>query len=272
MALKRSQKLGRFVILATMTEKDTGTTYIALDPSTADEVVLKTLDEAELTSRSQLPRFRREQEVYRKLDHRNIVRFLDAGQEGHLHYTALERAKGMGLDIIMGETQGPLGLHWSLDIVRQVLEALSYLHKQGILHRDVQPENIFVESGGAVKLLDFGVASADDDLVSTRIGEVLGRYSYASPEQNQGQQVDERSDLYSMGLVFWEMLAGRRAFPVADPGEVLRRQLLEPLPGPADVNRGIPAKVDAAVRRMVQADRSKRFTSADEVLMLLKGF
>lgn len=264
-------RLGRFVVDEDLGHGGMGGVYRGRDTQSGAVVAIKTLD-ANMVPEKMVPRFVREAESYRKLEHPNIVAYLGSGVEGgRIYYIVLEHLRGQTLEEVIQGAAGPLPLARCLDIAEALLGALQHAHGRGIVHRDVKPQNIMVTDEGVTKLLDFGIAAADDRLVQTAIGSVLGSFCYSSPEQNQGQEIDERTDLYSAGLVFWELLTGRRAFQADNLLAVTACQVTEGVAPPSSVNPQVPAQVDVLAGGLLETNRSERPADAGEALESLRS-
>jgi serine/threonine-protein kinase len=216
-----------------------------------------------------LPRFIREAEAYRKLDHPNIVRYIGSGCQEGTYFLVLEFVEGDTLESLQKRMDGPLGVRRAVLVARDLLEALVHAHGQKIIHRDIKPHNIMISRHGEVKLLDFGAAATEDRLVETGAGTVLGSFLYAAPEQNQGQQADERSDLYALGLVLWEMLTGERALKGESLMAITSNQISEGIPPPSSMVLGVPSVLDVLCRQLLRARRTDRLETAEEALTML---
>ncbi len=260
-------RIGRYELLDDLGRGGMGgAIYLARDVVSRREVALKTLRPEYLRDESILPRFRREAEVYARLDHPHIVKVFDNGfADGH-HYIAMEHVRGPTLLKLMKDS-GRIERSRGLGMFRDLLGALAHAHDRGIVHRDLKPQNILVADGDRVKVIDFGVAAAQDGLLKTTPGSLIGTYLYASPEQNEGRPVDHRSDLYSLGVIVWELLAGQRALSATDFLSVIRLQQQESIP-PLSSLPGLAssARLDRMVSRLLRADPARRYQSAHEVL------
>lgn len=239
------------------------------DARTGEPVVVKTFTPGPDVDPELFARFRREVEVYRKLDHPNVVRYLSQGVHEGVNYIVLEYVEGRTVEALLARGRFPM--REALATVGQLLRAVEHAHSRGVLHRAIQPSNILVTTDGVVKLLDFGVASADDRLLTSRVGAaVRGSFCYAAPEQNKGRKADERSDLYAVGLVFWELLTGRRAIDADDPLEAVELQHRGPLPPPSSWNGKVSPELDALCGRLLALEPAARFPAAAEVREALR--
>src|SRR5688572_16812717 len=187
-----------------------GTVYEATDPVIHRKVALKTMI-AGLAEQGDLKaRFLREAQAAGGLRHRNIVTVYDLGEDRGQPYIAMEFIEGTDLERII-QNKEPLSIEWKLDVVRQVCEGLSYAHKNGIVHRDIKPANIRVTPDGEVKIMDFGIAHLQSSTM-TKSGLVLGTVHYMAPEQVEGQKVDHRADIFSVGAIAYELVAYKKPF------------------------------------------------------------
>ena len=218
-----------------------------------------------------LPRFIREAEAYRRLEHPNIVAYVGSGCQEGTYFLVLEYVEGRTLEVLLRQVEGALGVRRAALITRDLLEALVHAHERKIIHRDLKPHNVMVSRDGEVKLLDFGAAATEDRLVETGVGTVLGSFQYAAPEQNQGQQADERSDLYSLGLLLWEMLTGKRALQGESLMAITTNQLTDGIPPPSSLAPEVPGSLDVLCRQLLRGRRSDRLESAAEALEMLEA-
>ncbi|MBM3466014.1 MAG: serine/threonine protein kinase [Armatimonadetes bacterium] len=210
-------------------------------------------------------RFRRELKIGVRLMHPSLVRIMDVngGEEGEAYpypFLVMELVRGRTLE----EIDRPVPLHTALRIAGEMLDALAYVHAHGVIHRDVKPSNVMMTEGGRARLMDFGVAHRDDTVLAggrrlTRTDEILGTPAYMPPEQIAGQQIDARADLYALGILVYEMLAGRLPLP-DDPMQAIFMKMTEDLPPLV----GFPAAVAEWLDRMIARDREARFATAEE--------
>ncbi len=216
-------------------------------------------------------RFRDEARRTARLEHPNIVPIYGFGQadNGSL-YIIMRYVDGLTLQQLLARER-PFAISRAIDLVRQVAEALDYAHTRGVIHRDIKPSNILVEIGDRVTLVDFGIARALGEVSTTGLGLVVGTPQYLSPEQVRGEpHIDGRADLYSLGLVLYELLAGRSPFNISEPGAMYHAHLAQPIPPPTEFRPGIPPAVVNVVMTALAKDRTQRYPSASDFLDALR--
>jgi serine/threonine protein kinase len=264
--MKFGDSIERFGILKKLSAGGMGTVYLGFDPVYEEVVALKVLFEAYSDDPLYIRRFQREVAVLGQLNHPNIVRLIDSGVSGELRYMVLEFVRGKSLvDVLEERKKLPLDL--AMRLIKDVGRALSFAHSRHIIHRDIKPENVMVvENSWAAKILDFGVAYAADDLVQTAAGHFVGTLNYAPPEQVKGLPIDERADLYSFGLLCYEMLTGRNAINGLTQESVLSQQMANSYEPPCQLEPNIPQALSAIILKLLNCDPALRYSSADEVL------
>ncbi len=244
--------------------------YEAIDTTMGRRLAVKELViPANLTGqgrRERIERFNREARAAGKLAHPNIVTVYDYGEDNGRYFIAMEYLEGGTLRDML-QTRGALPVAEAVDIASQVLSALSHAHAHQVVHRDVKPDNMHILPGGQVKLTDFGIARLTEEASLTGEGQVFGTPSYMSPEQIKGQSIDHRSDLFSVAIVAYEMLAGRKPF-TGDSVISITYSIMENQPGPI---QGIPFGLEQAIFRALSKDPRMRFSSADEMRNELKN-
>jgi serine/threonine-protein kinase len=262
-APKTIEKIGRYKVLDRVGKGGMGVLYRGFDPVLDREVAIKLMhaDFSEDTEQMR-PRFYREARAAAKLQHRNIVTIFEFAEESNIPYIVMEFLRGTALGARMN-AQPPLTLDDKLNIVAQLCDGLSYAHDQGVVHRDVKPDNVFLLEDGSVKLLDFGIAKLTTSTL-TRQGDVLGSASYMSPEQVGGSEsVDGRADVFSTGVVLYELLCGKKPFRADSPTAVIVKILKDdPIPIESETS-DVPPEVIAAVNKALQKDPANRFQSAE---------
>jgi serine/threonine protein kinase len=260
---KQLEKIGRYQILARVGKGGMGVLYRGFDPVLDREVAIKLmLADFSEDAEQMRPRFYREARAAAKLQHRNIVTIFEFAEESNVPYIVMEFLRGTPLGARIN-TQPPLTIDDKLNIIAQLCDGLSYAHEQGVVHRDVKPDNVFLLEDGSIKLLDFGIAKLTSSTL-TRQGDVLGSASYMSPEQVAGgESVDGRADIFSSGVVLYELLAGRKPF-IADSPTAVILKILKEEPTPLNtIVPDLPPELVAAVMRALAKDPERRFPTAD---------
>jgi serine/threonine-protein kinase len=214
-------------------------------------------------------RFLREIKVHASLQHPNIAALYTAHRIGDRVIMILELVEGVSLEEMLRPEGMDIG--HATTYILQALDALAYAHDRGVVHRDLKPANIMIASGGVVKLTDFGIASSAAQARLTGAGLALGTLAYMSPEQIEGRNIDGRSDIYSLGLTYYEMITGRRAIQAPTDHGLLNAQLNTIPPAPAVLNPGIPARISDAIVRALKKEPARRFQSAREFHSALSG-
>jgi serine/threonine-protein kinase len=248
-----------------------GEVFRAHDAVLQREVAIKILHRSLAGDQGFVDRFRREARAAAALHHPNIVAVYDWGAVDGIYYMVMEFIRGRSLRSILS-SQGHLEPAQVADVVDQTLGALDHAHRQGFVHRDLKPENILVTSDGVVKLTDMGLARAYADGTSTRTGQVTGTVQYLAPEQIRGEPADPRSDLYSVGIVTYELLTGRLPFTGETPMSIAYKHLSDRVPAPSAVAEGVPEDFDGFVESATDKDRELRPESAASMRADLTSF
>lgn len=237
-----------------------GVVYLARDTQLDRPVALKFLGSMMDDSQELRQRFLREAKAAAKVSHPNIVSIYDIGTQEGGAYIAMEYVEGANLHRYVSE-KGRMSAREAVNVTLQVCSALHAIHQAGIVHRDIKPDNVLIARGGLVKVMDFGLAKVRDARL-TASNVVMGTPCYMSPEQVRGQDADVRSDIYSLGLVLYEMLTGRMVF---QGGDVLQRQLNETPPPPRSLVHDIPETLDAIVMKCIAKEPEARYASVAEL-------
>lgn len=211
-----------------------------------------------------LARFHREAEAAGRLDHPHIVKILDYGREGDLHYLVMELVDGPSLQAMLRDRTHPLTPAEAVALIAPLADALDYAHRQGVIHRDVKPSNILLRGGRLDDpvLTDFGVARMVEATVATQAGALLGTPAYMAPEQGEGKPGDERSDIYALGVILYELLTGQPPFQADSPYAVILRHIHTPPPPPRSLRPDLPPALEAVVLRALEKDPAARYPSA----------
>ena len=209
--------------------------------------------------------FRRESQSAASLSHPNIVNIYDVGKEGNIHYIVMELIEGKVLSDIIKE-EGPMEFHKAVDIVKQIALALNFAHKNHIIHRDVKPHNILITREGTAKITDFGIAKAvNAGTIVGNTGTIMGSVHYFSPEQARGGYVDEKSDIYSLGIVLYELITGRVPFDAENPVAVAIMHMNDEMVPPSSYIPEIPAAIEDIILKATNKYQVNRFKSASEM-------
>ena len=257
---------GRFRVLALAGVGGMGMVYRAHDEQLGIEVALKVLRPEAAGQPSRVARFRSELLLGRQVSHRSVVRIHDLRRDGDLLFLVMDFVGGRTLSEVI-EQQGPLAPEVAVPLARQIAEALGAAHAEGVVHRDLKPANVLVdETLGRAWVSDFGIARSLSVAGLTRPGGVVGTLDYLSPEQARGEEVDGRSDLYALGIVLFEMLAGRLPFPGGSDSEVLAQRLASTPSELSAVGVAAPAWLCKVLRRLLARDPARRYQSAAELV------
>ncbi|MBZ0170994.1 MAG: serine/threonine protein kinase, partial [Phycisphaerales bacterium] len=263
------QKLGRYEVLEEIGKGAMGVVYLARDPLIGRLVALKTFRAGFSARDQELQQFRsrfvREAQSAGILSHPNIVTIHDVVDEGAdgVCFIAMEYVKGTNLKQLL-QRPDPFPIEFLVDVVSQVAEALDYAHSRGVVHRDVKPANILITTDNKVKITDFGIARLDTSNL-TMEGQLLGTPNYMAPEQIQGKDVDHRADIFSLGVVFYEMLTRRKPFQGENLTAVTHKIVYEPFTPPEQIVREVSGELSAVLYRCLEKDPNRRYPRAADV-------
>ncbi len=263
--LEPGEMLDHYRIEATVACSGMATLYRATDVDADRQVALKVPHPEMEADAVLVERFRREQEIGQVLDHPGVVKTFNSEHRSRL-YMVIEWVEGRLLRTILNE-QGALPVARAETIILRICEALDYMHKRGIVHRDLKPENVMVDDQDGIKLIDFGIAMKEDArrLTFVNMSSMLGTPDYISPEQVQGKRGDQRSDMYALGIMFYEMLTGQVPFSGPNPLAVMNDRLVkDPVP-PRELNPDIPPALEEVIFRALERDPRHRYASAHEM-------
>jgi serine/threonine protein kinase len=260
---------GRYRVLDRLGSGGMADVYCAEDTQLGRKVAVKLLYRRFAEDSEFVERFRREASSAAGLQHPNIVGIFDRGEWDGTYYIAMEFLQGHTLKQLIRE-HGAMPPDLATDITIQVLRAARFAHKRGVVHRDIKPHNVILDEEGRAKVTDFGIARAGaSDMTET--GSIMGTAQYLSPEQAQGQPVSPRSDLYSIGVMLYELLTGRVPFDAESPVAIAVRHVSDrPVP-PAEVNPAVPPALDAVVMHALEKEPARRFADADEFIAALEA-
>ena len=276
MALSAGDRLGRYEILGPLGAGGMGEVWKARDSELDREVAVKVLPDEVVSDPKRVERFRREAKALAALSHPNLLEIHDVGTADGVSYVVTELLEGDSLRRQIPHT----GLPWRkvVELGADIADGLSAAHDVGIVHRDLKPENLFLTADGRVKILDFGLATIDDEEepegespTVTEAGTVVGTVGYAAPEQLEGQRADARSDIFSLGCVLYEMASGRRAFRGDSRVAVMAAILKEHPPQLASTGAAVPVDLERIVHRCLEKHPEARFQSAADLAYSLRG-
>lgn len=262
---------GRYELLEKKGDGGMAVVYKAKDRLLNRFVAIKILRPEYIRDPKFIDSFRRESQSAAGLSHPNIVSVYDVGREGNIYYIVMELLDGENLSDLISR-KAPLDEKQVIDIARKIASALSFAHKKKIIHRDVKPHNILITDDGTVKIADFGIARAvNSSTIVNNTSTVMGSVHYLSPEQAKGGYVDARSDIYSLGIVMYDMLTGNVPFDGENAVSVAMMHMNEDVPAPSLVNPHISAMMDAIVLKAAARRPEDRFSSADELIEALNS-
>jgi eukaryotic-like serine/threonine-protein kinase len=268
------KKLGRYDLVRVLGKGAMGIVYEGRDPNLDRRVAIKTVKVENLSEEAANEyeaRFRTEARSAARLQHPNIVSVYDSDRDGDMAYLVMEYIQGDDLKHHLDKGVR-YSLERSLKMIRDLLSALNYAHAQGIVHRDIKPANMLIEPGGRVKLTDFGVARMQDSGDATRTqGNMIGTLKYMSPEQVQGQKIDSRADLFSVGIVLYQLLTDKRPFDGDNDFSIIHQIIGHTPAPPSSFNARLPPAIDAVVARALAKDREERFATARDFSLALQS-
>ena len=260
----------RYEIIEKIGNGGMATVYKATDKVLKRYVAVKILRDEYTTDEEFIRRFEAEAQSAARLTHANIVSIYDVGVEGNLYYIVMELIQGKTLKEIIIKERGPLPWKWSINMAIQIASALEMAHRNNIIHRDIKPHNIIVTEDGVAKVTDFGIAKAVSNSTITAFGTTIGSVHYFSPEHARGGYTDAKSDLYSLGVVMYEMVTGRVPFDADTPVSVALKHMQEEPEEPIKVNPNVPIAVNKIIMKALQKDTNLRYQTASEMLVDLK--
>ena len=259
-------QLGRYVIQSELGRGAMGVVYKATDSVLERTVAVKTVNitlEREYAEKYE-QRFYQEARAAGGLNHPNIVTIHDVGKAGDVVYMAMEYIEGVELRTLIGEGRA-LRVSQAVSVAAQVAEGLAFAHQRGVVHRDIKPANIMVVANGPVKITDFGIARMRGSGDLTQTGTLLGSPKYMSPEQVIGKRADQRSDIFSLGVILYEMLCGAAPFNGENVTALMYQIVNFVPPAPSTINRAVPEMLDYVVAKMLAKPLEQRYPNAEEV-------
>lgn len=267
---------GQYEIESTIGAGGMAVVYKARHLTLGQHFAIKKLSDSLSQNSDARERFIREAKTHSKLDHPNIVKFHDILKDPTTQnvFIVMEYVEGRTLSQMIGKETGPIPFDRAYPIFKQVLDGIGYAHSLGVVHRDIKPSNIIITSSGTVKILDFGIARDETGQTLTQSGTVIGTLQYASPEQIKGERVDQRSDIYSLGMTLYEMLSGRLPLEIntsTSSYHVMQRVLNEPVPDPRSFYPHIEERIVSAIFMAIERDHAKRIASVADFVAVLEG-
>lgn len=263
---------GRYQIIEEIGSGGMGKVFKARDRELNIVVALKMIRPELSADPGIVARFKQELLLAREIFHENVIRIHDLGEVDHIKYISMNYVEGNSLKEIMGAT-GKLTVEKTVDIVKQVCSALDAAHRKGIIHRDLKPQNIMIDRRGNAVVLDFGIArsiqtpfESPEDSNMTAEGAVVGTPDYMSPEQIKGENVDAASDIYSMGVIMFEMITGKLPFSAPHPMEIFQKHVYEKPPLPSALNPQVPKKLESIILKCLEKRKRNRFRTVQEIL------
>jgi serine/threonine protein kinase len=262
--MTEAKKIGKYEIHGELGRGAMGTVYKCFDPLISRWVAIKAIVKASLDPvdvQHMIRRFRHEAQTVGRLVHPRIVQIYDYGENDQIAYIVMELVNGKSLqEYLLNGTR--FSLPEIVEIIRPLLDGLGYVHTEGVVHRDLKPSNIMINSDGRIKVCDFGIAHTESSEL-TKLGDVLGSLHYMSPEQFIGMSIDARSDLYSVGVIAYELLTGKKPF-IGNSASVMQQVIYESPAAPSSINPGLSPLIDQVILKAMAKDSEKRYQSAHE--------
>jgi tetratricopeptide (TPR) repeat protein/tRNA A-37 threonylcarbamoyl transferase component Bud32 len=255
---------GRFQILEMLGLGGMGAVYKAYDRDIDRIIALKCIRPELYNNQEIVQRFTQELLLARQIAHKNVIRIFDVRDSAGLKFITMEYLEGRDLGSLMDE-RGKLPASEAVAIIRQVCSGLAEAHAEGVVHRDLKPSNIMLEKNGRVVVMDFGLARAEENKL-TQTGAIMGTFQYMSPEQAKGEKADARSDIFTVGIIFYELLTGKTPYPSDSSIASLLKRTQEAAVPPSTIDPGIPRALNAIVCKCLERDVTRRYQSIDEVL------
>lgn len=255
---------GRYQVLSELGRGGMGIVFQAYDKQLKEQVAIKLLSPLLSTDQEALERLTREVSLARRVTHPNVIRIHDLSEVNGLHYVSMEYFGGTNLKEHL-KRSGPLSLLSAYQILSQVCDGLEAAHSQGVIHRDLKAQNIMIGASGQIKIIDFGLARSMRLEGMTATGLIMGTPEYMAPEQVAGKHVDERTDIYALGVMLFEMLTGRLPFTGDSAIAVGFQQMKDPPPAPRSINPQIPESVERIILKALEKNPIQRYRTASEI-------
>ena len=259
------QIANRYEILSLIGQGGMADVYKAKDTILNRIVAIKVLRDKLSQDAMALVRFQREASAASRLSHPNVVDIYDVGEYEGMHYIVMEFIRGRTLKELIAQ-RGALDVDEAIGIMKQLVSAINHAHENNIIHRDIKPQNVLVKDDGTIKITDFGIAVANGSVQLTFNNTVMGSVHYLAPETTQGKEPNEQVDIYSLGIVFYELLTGKVPFTGKTPTEIAIKHLRKPMPFVRDFNPNIPQSVENIILKATAKNLSQRYVSCKEML------
>jgi serine/threonine protein kinase len=256
---------GRYEVIEEIGSGGMGSVYRVHDAQINEVVALKIIRPDIATDSEVIERFSQELKTARKIAHRNVCRMFDIGEDGGTHYITMEYVTGEDLRSLIKRI-GQMTVAKTINIARQICEGLAEAHAMGVVHRDLKPQNIMIDKDGNAKIMDFGIARFIRTKGITTTGTIIGTPEYMSPEQAEGKGVDQRSDIYSLGIVLFEASTGEVPFEGETPFSVAFKHKTEPAPDPRRLNAQIPADLSGLILKCLEKEKERRYQTVEEII------
>lgn len=256
---------GRYKIIEELGKGGMGKVYKVLDTKIDEKIALKLIRPEIAADKNTLMRFNNELKLARKVRHKNICQMFDLGEEKGTHFITMEFVPGEDLKSMI-RMSGHLAVGTTISIAKQICEGLTEAHESGVVHRDLKPSNIMIDRGGNARIMDFGIARSLEAKGITGSGVMIGTPEYMSPEQVEGKEVDQRSDVYSLGVILYEMITGRVPFDGDTPFTIGVKHKSEVPQNPKELNAQMPDELSRSILRCLEKDKETRYQSAQELL------
>jgi serine/threonine-protein kinase len=259
----------RYEIIEELGTGGMGRVYRVEDKKIKEEVALKLIKPEIASDKKTIERFSNELKMARKIAHKNVCKMYDLGEEKGTHFITMEYVPGQDLSGLIRQT-GQLTVGTAISIARQVCEGLTEAHRLGVIHRDLKPQNIMIDKEGNARIMDFGIARSLKEKGITGTGVMVGTPEYMSPEQAEVKEIDQRSDIYSLGVILYEMATGRAPFEGETSLGIAMKHKSEIPRDPRDVNAQIPKDLSQIILKCMEKHKEKRYQNTEELLSKLE--